>query len=697
MSFGREKRLLLGLLAWIAPLPLPLNEVLSWPALGLYLAGVTGFLYRASRDPGRWLPPWAMNVLGILYLPVLYVDLVVFWGGQLVRPVVHLALFAVVVKLFSLRREGDKWQVLFGVFFLFLTAMGTSVHPSVLVYLVAFLGVALVLLTRFSFFSVLARFGHRQEEMARVPLRGFLLVATAGALLAAAPLFTLLPRIRAPYLLVRGPGTGTIVHASAFADVVTLDSIGSARSSRVVVMRLRYQPTPQPRQEVRLKAATYDGYDGRVWQRAATSGVRRADRSFTFDLAPIAARQRVEVWLVPLHSTSIPLPVQATELLLRAHTLELDRGGAASLPIAPGTAIEYQVGLTSDPVTVLAEPPRLDGGAEPTLDLTGVTPRMEALAATVMGDGDPFEQSVRLEQFLSTELEYTIDYVGRSGQLPLEDFLFASRRGHCEYFASAMVLLLRSQGVPARLVTGFLGADENPLEGYFTVRQSNAHAWVEAWIPGDGWTVFDPTPSAGRPSTQEANLALFVSQVYDYLIFRWDRYVLTFGFYDQIELFRQLRAAWSGLWEALRGGDSEALPQGSTGETVMALADGEKGEEPFPWQLWARRALVGLLGLMLLAALVAWHLERRPLSAATAYRRLRRRLDGAGLPVPESMAPLALRQAALASFPDAAPATERLIGLYLRESFAGERLHETDRVAVRRSLRSVEAVLKKVG
>ena len=139
MSFGKEKRLLLGLLALLAPLPLPFNEVLEWPVLLLYAGAVAIFLRRAWRDPGTWMPGWVMNVLGLAYLPLLYIDLVVRWSGQLVRPVIHLALFAVGVKLFALRQERDKWHVVIGVFFLFLAAMGTSVHPSIMLYLAAFL------------------------------------------------------------------------------------------------------------------------------------------------------------------------------------------------------------------------------------------------------------------------------------------------------------------------------------------------------------------------------------------------------------------------------------------------------------------------------------------------------------------------------------------------------------------------------
>jgi hypothetical protein len=133
VSFGREKRRLVGLAALLAPLPLPFNDALSWAVLAAYLASVAGFLVRSRRDPAKWLPAWAMNVLGLAYVPFFLLDASVLSAGSLVEPVVHLLLFGVVAKLFSLSRERDKWQALLGISFVFLAAMATSVHPSLTV------------------------------------------------------------------------------------------------------------------------------------------------------------------------------------------------------------------------------------------------------------------------------------------------------------------------------------------------------------------------------------------------------------------------------------------------------------------------------------------------------------------------------------------------------------------------------------
>jgi transglutaminase-like putative cysteine protease len=697
MSFGKEKRLLLGLLALLAPLPLPFNDVLEWPALLLYAAAVGLFLRRAWRDPGTWLPAWVMNVLGLAYLPLFYVDLVFRWSGQLVRPVIHLALFAVGVKLFALRQERDKWHVVIGVFFLFLAAMGTSVHPSIILYLLAFLALATALLARFAYYSVLARFGYRREEPVRAPLRAFVVGATVAAILVGAPLFALLPRIRTPYIMVRGAGTGTIVGAAGFSDEITLDSIGSTRIGRQVMMRMRFSPQERPRREIRIKADTYDRYDGRTWRANANREPLAPEPGGSFRFASGRPTQQAEIWLLPWRSPSVPLPVQAVAMRLREPAVSRDRGGAVALYRQPAATLRYDVDLADEPALDGLPVPDLADADESSLDRRAVTPAIADLAARVMGQGTALERAQRLERHLATSYAYTTDFVGRAGQLALEDFLFRTRAGHCEFFATAMVVMLRSQGIPARFVTGFLGGEENAFEGYYVVRQSNAHAWVEAWLPEGGWQVFDPTPATGRPGAAERDLPLLLSEVWDYVLFRWDRYVLTFGFYDQVQLLLQARSAWLSFWKIFqRNQGTPDLPAQRTEE--LPGEGGLSTNEGWSWEGW-KLPLAAALAVVALAAVAAlwWQRRHRRRSATESYRKLRERFERSGLAVPGSMPPLQLVRTAGRRFPEVATPTSRLVDLYLRESFASETLDETQLGTAAASLREVEQVLRKAG
>ncbi|HEV8578372.1 MAG TPA: transglutaminaseTgpA domain-containing protein [Thermoanaerobaculia bacterium] len=692
MSFGRQKRLLLGGLALLAPLPLPFNEIVGWVVVACFMLGVALFLRRASFDPPRWLPQWGMNVLGLAYLPIFLIDFFGFRRG-LVQPVLHLCLFAVLVKLFALVRERDKWQALMGIFFIFLAAMGTSVHPSIVLYLVAFVVLTLVVLTRFAFLHVLAGFGREDLALATLPLRGFLIVATAAALVLAVPLFLVLPRVRAPFIMGRGGNNALALEAAGFSDQVTLDSIGRIRGSREVAMRVLEEGGADPDREMRFKAATYEVYQRGSWRRSPMrSGLQRT-RGFHYALSPAKPVHWARIWLQPLHSQSMPLPVETAAIEPRASTLSIDEGGAVSFPFSPLEVAEYRVGLAKEEVLV-GSPPA--SGRHGSLDLTGVTPRITALAGRAMGQGTAAERARRLESYLMDSYSYTLDFVGRSPENPIEDFLFRYRSGQCEYFASAMVLMLRSQGIPARLVTGFLGGEYNPFEGYYIVRQNNAHAWVEAYVAGQGWRIFDPTPPAGRPGEAGEGSWLLAQQAWDFVLFRWDRYVLTFGLYDQLQIFSSLRQMWGDFWSVFNRDEKPEEPGASSGLEALN-PDGSLQATERPWLPDVPLPLA--LGLTL-AAVGVWVLYLRlrpPLSATAAYRRLRRRLGRSGVPLADSVPPLAVSREAEARYPEAAAPAARVIDFYLRESFGGQALEDEDLEALKEALEEAEKGMRKAG
>jgi hypothetical protein len=703
VSFGRQKRLLIGWLALLAPLPLPFSDVIGWPVLALYAAGIALFLRRARRDPPGWLPLWGMNVLGVAYLPLLVADLWVFHRGHIVAPMLHLGLFALLVKLFAMVRERDKWQASLGVFFIFLAAMGTSTHPTIALYLVAFLALGLVLLMRFACFHVLADFSRDDQQLAALPLGRLVTAATLSVLVLAVPLFAALPRLRSPYIVGRGGDLGLVQEAAGFSDAVTLDSIDQIRTSRAVVMRLQFErgaARPEADQEMRFKAASYGHYQEGRWLRTRPRGWLARRLGARYVLAPGSPERWLRIWLQPLHSRSLPLPVESLMVEPQVAGLEIDEGGALSLPFVPSSMREYRVGIGNRAVLLGSRPAA--GAADPSLDPTGVTPRIAALAGSVAGHGSALERAMRVESHLAQGYAYTLDLGGRPADAdPIESFLFRYKSGQCEYFASAMVLMLRAQGVPARLVTGFLGGEYNPFEGYLVVRDSNAHAWVEAYLgKGLGWRVFDPTPPSGRPVATATGFWLLAHQAWDFVQFRWDRYVLTYGFYDQLAFFTQLRGLWRGLLDVFERPRQAAAPAGGAG-AVDAGAGGSAaagGQTPGAWLrrlLRSRWTAAVAIAVLAAAALLFWRRRRAPLDATLAYRRIRRRLAQAGLRISPAVAPLALQAQAADRFPAAAAATARVIALYVRASFGGRELGAPELAALRAALHEAEARLRR--
>jgi len=134
------------------------------------------------------------------------------------------------------------------------------------------------------------------------------------------------------------------------------------------------------------------------------------------------------------------------------------------------------------------------------------------------------QQARAIEARLRRDYGYTLRLPRRESADPLADFLFTRRQGHCEYFASAMTILLRTAGIPARIVTGFLGGEYNPITDLWVVRASDAHSWVEAWIPGFGWSTFDPTPAG--PNTRSFAFVTTLGLYLDAAQTFWQNWVL---------------------------------------------------------------------------------------------------------------------------------------------------------------------------
>ena len=151
---------------------------------------------------------------------------------------------------------------------------------------------------------------------------------------------------------------------------------------------------------------------------------------------------------------------------------------------------------------------------------------------------DPADYARALERELETR-RYTLEMEeAEKGENVLDSFLFEWRAGHCEYFATAMTMMLRQQGIPARIVNGFLGADYNSVGGYWAVRQNYAHSWVEAYFPGRGWVMFDPTP--GGPTVQMPGESLWTTlqMGLDTARLAWFRWVVEYDFEKQASILR---------------------------------------------------------------------------------------------------------------------------------------------------------------
>src|SRR5437660_7799703 len=166
-------------------------------------------------------------------------------------------------------------------------------------------------------------------------------------------------------------------------------------------------------------------------------------------------------------------------------------------------------------------------------------PRIPQLAREITKNAaTPFDKAVAIEYHLRNRFTYTLNLTGKPGDDPLAHFLFETRAGHCEYFASAMTIMLRTLGIPSREVNGFLPGEYNDLGGDYIVRASDAHSWVEVYFPGMDWQTFDPTPAA---PANETGFLTRLAQFADWMEITWSEWVIGYDFAHQLALAQNLQ------------------------------------------------------------------------------------------------------------------------------------------------------------
>ncbi len=276
------------------------------------------------------------------------------------------------------------------------------------------------------------------------------------------------------------------------------------------------------------------------------------------------------------------------------------------------------------------------------------------------GVGSDAEQASAIESYLRQNYGYSMTGMTHQRADPVSWFLLHERQGHCEYFAGAMVALLTDLGIPARMVTGFSGGSLSIDEEEAVIRQANAHAWVEAWVgEDDTWTVFDPTPEADIPSLSRPSGRDRVRWAVDWVQSSWDRYILTFGFGEQVQL---VTAMANGVDALLRHISFRFLPL----VLVIAVLTGVLW-----WAARHRRSSSPHTGRM----------GTGP--AAIAVEKVVHRLERSGIEVPPRATIRWIANRARDLWPAAGSAIGELAWLAERELYAADGPRFSDRATVR--------------
>jgi len=372
-------------------------------------------------------------------------------------------------------------------------------------------------------------------------------------------IFFVLPRIGVGMLQKsRGEGLKT----TGFSERVDLGTIGSIKQDPQIVMRVELpDQTSSKRDRLYLRGLAYDRYDGRAWNTSTFSRRTLAPIGDNTFAVPPGGRSRSVRLTDPLQQ-DILLEALDTTVLFAAPfaesisgdlgTVQVDHMGGLRMPFHYSSRIRYSV-VSREPQLGLDERAETDYPRfvqDRYLQTPPFASRVAALARDVShAASTPLAKVTAIHQHLLQTYRYSLDVGSIRTPSPVEDFLFERKTGYCEHYATAMVMLLRSIGIPARLVTGFLATEWNEFGGYFTVRQRDAHAWVEVYFPRSGWITFDPTPPSGTafvPSRWEV-----LQRLGESLRLHWDRLFIRYSARDQLAVVQGMRENSEALREQL--------------------------------------------------------------------------------------------------------------------------------------------------
>jgi len=530
--------------------------------VALILRGYQLITQREFAIPDRWT-----TYLTLVYVAVYAIDYF-FLSRSFLSATVHLVLFTMVVRLFSLQRARDHYML---AVLSFLMVLASAVLTVDSLFVFTFAGFLLVAVITFVLMEmrhsvsqevVLARDSGLPDSHERL---GFSLLAIAPALMllilaGSFFIFFVLPRVSSRYLSAYTP-TGDV--STGFTDHLQLGRIGEIQQSTAVVMHIEIQNDNGGAYDLKWRGVALSSFNGKVWSNsfAQVQLHPSADGSYklttTRDLPGSRTsfrHLRYRVLMEPLGTNVFFLAEQPRILTGDYRPVTTDLGGAVyDLDLDhPINRYDAESELPdTDPEQIRLTSNSAPNVADEYLKLPPLDIRISQLARQITASSaSNYDSALAIEQYLRTHYAYTLQLPRTVPRDPLANFLFERRQGHCEYFASSMAVMLRSLGIPSRIVTGFRTGEFNDLTGQYLVRASNAHSWVEAYFPGSGWISFDPTPGAIIPTrTGWSRLQLYLDAAASF----WREWIINYDSSHQRTLGQDAVSSSRRLLEEVRG------------------------------------------------------------------------------------------------------------------------------------------------
>jgi hypothetical protein len=575
-------------------LAIALTGSLDVTSIVLYSIVVAVCFYRDARGTQRLrLREWMWRTLSIGYVPFIFIDGALI--SNRVLALVHMTLFVSAAKLFQNKRDRD-WVFLYLIaFFQMLLAAGLTFNATFVASLGAFLFFFISTLAAFEIRRAGREIVHLEDEVVsplaqpqHIKYRSkhdslgngknnrvrYLLGASFAEIVIVAsltlPFFFLIPRFGGGGVAGAFGGNDAI---TGFSERVELGQVAKIKKSPRIVMRIRLDRKP-PR-ALRWRGVALDIYDGSAWSastspKAVSSQVIStgdAEKDALFESLHFLDDKPQKPGTSVVEQRIILEPIGTDTLFatkrpfrLRGAISQLKKDTETDAITAAGIKGRITYSVSSDISVPSEQELRLDAPATArdsirqryTLPPQKLDARISQLAHEITRNAPtPYDKARAIENYLKTTFHYTLD-LKSADRDPLAEFLFQTREGHCEYFATAMVIMLRTLGIPARIVNGFQMGEYNELNDMYSVRESDAHSWVEAYFPRtDSWIEFDPTPAAGINDYSQGGLIARLRKYADALEVFWLDYIVTLDRDEQASIMVDLQHRLLGIKDRL--------------------------------------------------------------------------------------------------------------------------------------------------
>ena len=521
----------------------------------VFTSGLGISVYRTVKGLPPLLSAHGAFFLSCIYIGFFILDSAVF-SRSFIPATIHMVLFLELAKLFQEKTDKDYLYLILLSFLQILAASSLTIDVSFVATLFLFLVGLVSTLMSFDMYRSERKVAAQTQNVAG-PLGGMSLWATIWIILTGMCLFFVIPRVGTGYF--SRVDTAPLM-LSGFTESVQLGDIGQVKLSSAVVMHAR-QISGTPFSVLKWRGISLDAFDGHNWYKTDRRRFpiqRSPDGAFSIRAVESASTfLRYNILLEPLATSTLFGPHQIQSISGLQQGLEADRDDSVYTRFQTLRRVQYEV-LSEIPkrTGVLAVskkdesiPPKI--GAKYLQLPNDLDPRVQQLARDITGRGTSvIEKASLIEGYLKRNYRYTLNLTWTPGPQPISTFLFNAKAGHCEYFASSMAILLRSVGIPTRLVNGFLMGEYNPVGGDYIIRQSDAHSWVEVYTSERGWLEFDPTPP--DPNHRELNLAMQISQYIDAMQLYWNSYILIFDSGAQVQLFRNAQDRVQSIQSSIR-------------------------------------------------------------------------------------------------------------------------------------------------